>query len=207
MEGQVKLIIASSLEEADLPVDLKKPGTDVRHVDKEQIGIADARSLIEQSSRTSLSSGVYSFIVTTKSITGEAQNALLKLLEEPPINTSIYLIIPHESLLMPTLRSRFVMVEKSGKGESDGAVEAEVFLSSTLAERLHLIAEKAKQKDTIWLERMVMNLGKLVSISPRVSDAPVYRALALTESYIGIRGASRKMLLEELALSMPVKAK
>jgi len=206
MEGQVHLVISSTLETANLPSDLMSPATDVRHVIKDQLGIADARDLVELSSRTSLSSETYSFVIVTKSITTEAQNALLKLLEEPPKNTSIYLVVPHESLLIPTLRSRFITAE-SVVAEIGQDVDAQIFLTTPIADRLALIASKAKQKDTLWLETMVLNLGKVVTSSPEVPLLNVYKALGLAESYVRIRGASRKMLLEELALSLPVKNK
>jgi DNA polymerase III delta prime subunit len=39
-------------------------------------------------------------------MTTPAQNALLKLLEEPPANTSFYLTCASASMLLPTIRSR-----------------------------------------------------------------------------------------------------
>jgi len=39
-------------------------------------------------------------------LTTEAQNALLKTLEEPPINTTLILATAHEQALLPTIRSR-----------------------------------------------------------------------------------------------------
>lgn len=39
-------------------------------------------------------------------MTTPAQNALLKLLEEPPVNTSFYLTCQSASMLLPTVRSR-----------------------------------------------------------------------------------------------------
>jgi DNA polymerase-3 subunit delta' len=46
------------------------------------------------------------FIPEAQTITGEAQNALLKLLEEPPQNTHFILTASSEQLLLPTIRSR-----------------------------------------------------------------------------------------------------
>lgn len=205
MQEQVHLIISDSLTGANLPGELMTQGADVRHVIKDQIGIADARLLIEQSSSTPLTSGAYTFIVFTQSITGEAQNALLKLLEEPPLNVAIYFIIPHESILISTLKSRFVTTTLSPEGTSDES-SVQDFLSAPVASRLAMIADKAKNKDTKWLESMVTNLGRVLTLPPQAEKSLVYQSLALVESYIRIRGASKKMLLEELALSIPVKA-
>jgi hypothetical protein len=46
------------------------------------------------------------FIPEAHTITGEAQNALLKLLEEPPQNTHFVLTANSEQSLLPTIRSR-----------------------------------------------------------------------------------------------------
>jgi len=50
------------------------------------------------------------FILEIDSITHEAQNALLKIFEEPNEYAHFFLIIPSEELLLPTLRSRLFMV-------------------------------------------------------------------------------------------------
>lgn len=44
-------------------------------------------------------------------LTNEAQNALLKLLEEPPAGTAIILTAHHEEALLPTIRSRSQTVQ------------------------------------------------------------------------------------------------
>src|SRR5665213_896356 len=45
-------------------------------------------------------------IISVSRIFHEAQNALLKLFEEPPAGTIMILVIPTEGLLLTTLRSR-----------------------------------------------------------------------------------------------------
>ncbi len=67
--------------------------------------------LIEPASRTSVSSSTSIankvFIVDEAHLLGmEAQNALLKTLEEPPTGTILILITPSEDRLLPTIRSR-----------------------------------------------------------------------------------------------------
>ena len=50
------------------------------------------------------------FILEIDSITHEAQNALLKIFEEPNEYAHFFLVIPSEELLLPTLRSRLFMI-------------------------------------------------------------------------------------------------
>jgi DNA polymerase-3 subunit delta' len=50
-----------------------------------------------------------------KSFTPEAQNALLKVLEEPPRNIEFIMLAPSKSVVLPTIRSRLPMRKESAK--------------------------------------------------------------------------------------------
>jgi len=56
-------------------------------------------------------------ILSAKMFTTEAQNALLKLLEEPPRNIEIIIITESKSVLLPTVRSRLQIVQQKRKQE------------------------------------------------------------------------------------------
>lgn len=60
-------------------------------------------------------------IPDAQNMTSEAQNALLKLLEEPPANTMFVLTASNEQQLLPTVRSRTqkLSVRKSTKSDSE----------------------------------------------------------------------------------------
>ncbi len=193
MESHNHLILATSLETAPIPDELKTEGPDVRHILIEKLGIGDARLLTEQSSRRALNGKTHNFVIVTNNITLEAQNALLKLFEEPPANTVFFLIIPHESLLLPTLRSRFVDQIRATEKTS---TEADEFLTMSLGERMEYITKQAK-KDPSSLERLATDLGRKKNLTPEAK-----RSLLLVNKYVYNRGASRKALLEELALSL-----
>lgn len=51
-------------------------------------------------------------------LTPDAQNAMLKLLEEPPDNTIIILTATNKELLLSTIRSRCTIIEPSEKSEN-----------------------------------------------------------------------------------------
>ncbi len=53
------------------------------------------------------------WIEEAQTLTPEASNALLKLLEEPPPATTIYLTCPNSTALLPTIRSRCQIVSLS----------------------------------------------------------------------------------------------
>lgn len=196
----INLLVADSLRESALPEPLKTASADVRHFNYERFGIDEVRGLRERSGTKALSAGQHAFVIFARTITLEAQNALLKLTEDPPEGLSLYLIVPRESLLIPTLRSRFVRVEETGK--EIGQETAKEFMALSYADRLALIAEKVKAKDQIWQDELLAGLGQ--SRFAHAKNIEAKKSLLLTITYIRNRGASKKQLLEELALSLPV---
>jgi len=67
-----------------------------------------------------------------------AQNALLKLFEEPSDGTTLILIVPAMGMLLPTLRSRLIELPRE-QGTIDEA--AQVFLAASSLEREKIIAK------------------------------------------------------------------
>lgn len=194
MTGTAELLIADSLSSAALPDNLKV-GVDVVHIVRERFGIDDARALKEVAAHRPLLSEAFSIVIAAQDITLEAQNALLKVLEETRSDKIFYLIVPRESLVIPTLRSRFVKAERS-TGEVH---RAEEFIRLSYTERLDWIANQAKNAP-LELSSLVTKLGQLDS---HRLTAEAKRSLLLISQYVYNRGASRKMLLEELALALP----
>ena len=190
------LIISPVPDVSGLPKSVQKTGVDVHHLFTDSLGIKEVRQLIEDSLRKPLELESQHFVIGAKTLTVEAQNALLKLLEEPPTTAIFYLMIPHESLLIPTLRSRFVSIfAVTGENEDD---LAKSFLDLSYAKRINFVQEKVKAKEYDQLEKLVSELGAHTSSFSR--DAK--QSLLLAEGYLRNRGASKKMLLEELALSL-----
>lgn len=66
----------------------------------------------------------------------EAQNAMLKLLEEPPKKTQFWLITPHPQSLLPTITSRVAEISTSAKSK-----EATPKLSTEVAQLLKNIKQ------------------------------------------------------------------
>jgi len=97
---------------------LSRAGThpDVRWVrpleDKKSIGVDQVREVCEQLAMTSMRRGHrIAIIVPADSMTTNAQNALLKTLEEPGPRTLLVLVTARPSSLLPTLRSRCQRIE------------------------------------------------------------------------------------------------
>lgn len=75
------------------------------------LSVEDARLLITIASQAPVAGGRRALIVSASRLYHEAQNALLKVFEEPSESTTLFLIVPSEAVLLPTLRSRVISLE------------------------------------------------------------------------------------------------
>ncbi len=175
---------------------------DVHVLTYDEFGIADARELGRRSSQTPLAAAEQVFLVSCGGLTHEAQNALLKLFEEPAPKTQFYLIVPKRGLLLPTLQSRLMIVEEREMSELENRNESyDAFKKATYGERLELIAELCKAHDTVEIETLLE--GAEHELVNQAKDGDLLKTVLIIRDYISRRGASKKMLLESLALSLP----
>lgn len=167
-----------------------------------QFSIADVRTLITNAHRRP--DGVTetrTIMVATEFITEEAQQALLKIIEEPPLSTVFVFIIPEGYYFLPTLESRFERAGSIGEESTHEAFSA--FQGASYAERLALIEQSTKQKNHAWqsaIKKGLIHYLKETAVTlPKqtLSDLEYVTRLLLT------RGASNKFLLEHLALVLP----
>lgn len=115
-------------------------------------------------------------------LTIEAQNALLKILEEPPNNTIILLLVEAYSQVLPTILSRCKNItiddkrEEFGELERDQIVEVLSSLSSYgVGKRLSLAQDfgKSREETVAWLEKTIVIMRKILlnkinsSVDPR----------------------------------------
>ncbi len=190
---------ALSVESSSIPDTYKKPSLDVLHVVRERFSIDDARELSELSLQRPFESEKRTFVIVTGEIAVEAQHALLKLLEEPPHSALFYILLPQTSVLLPTLQSRLMeLISEKLTPENESFSQ---FEHASYAERLALVAQKATQKDTVWMEAIVTGCEKA---SHELKNATLMRTVLLIRRYLRTKGASDKMLLEALALSLPL---
>lgn len=202
-EHHAILIFADSLALSGIPDAYLEQGADVLHLIKDRFGIDDARELSEQASQTPFASSVRVFVIATNDVAVEAQNALLKLLEEPPQHARFYLILPPGSFLLPTLRSRLYEQEHT-RTQEDVSSTYTAFKNASYGERLARIAEWTKNKDTAAVESILRGCEQEVQVEGAEKNEKLLQSVLFVRNYSGSRGASLKMLLEELALSLRV---
>lgn len=100
--------------------------------------VDDARKVIRLADQRAVTGDAKLIVIAAERLFHEAQNALLKLFEEPPPGTTLALVIPSAGVLLPTLRSRLLPLEGEWKDVSD---EARAFLHASAAEREKMIAK------------------------------------------------------------------
>jgi DNA polymerase III delta prime subunit len=117
---------------------------DFYHEKFEVIGIDDSRKLKELHSSKSFKEGTNRiFIIESSSITHEAQNALLKIFEEPNTDTHFFLIMPSVEVLLPTLRSRLSIIKT--EQENPLLESAENFLKLSAKQKIEFVDEIAER--------------------------------------------------------------
>lgn len=184
----------------------------------ETMGIDEAHALKESAERKSVLDGKKIFVVSARGMTREAQNALLKVFEEPSAGTYFFLIVPSFALLLPTLRSRLEVLDLHPDGESSDTKTATDFLARTVPVRLSLVQkmlkeleqEKKKQEDSseplLEKGRILAFLDSLESTLAKrglVAIASALREVLEVKKYSRDRAPSLKLLLEHLALVLP----
>ena len=167
----------------------------------ERFGVEDARELV---ALASLKHAEQLFFVALSSITTEAQQALLKLFEEPQAGTTFVLLLPH-GVLLPTLRSR-MLEYPSRRISSQKTTGTAAFLKSNSKARSDIITamlkdeEGTKERVREFVDALELELHK------KMKDEKVRAGLAdiaMVRDYLRDRSPSIKMLLEHLAVCLP----
>lgn len=151
------------------------------------------------------------FILFFQNITVEAQNALLKLLEEPAGYAHFFIVVPQAGLLLPTVRSRLYFLEYDRDVESNEVELTDLvtkFIKQNKAKRLEMVKKICDDisKDKISKHYAILFVQRLEEIlhneNKLVANAKKLENISIVNRYINDRAPSLKMLLEYLALSI-----
>jgi len=175
----------------------------ISHWKYTSIGIPEVRLIIREVMLTPVGiSNHHVLILETTTLTSEAEQAMLKVFEEPRSGVSLVLVLPPGYQLINTLRSRFhewLVVSDSEIGD-----DFMTFKNSSYEERLNLISDKLNKKDNHWVSVMKNGLGTWLS---NAEDKDQIEVLTFVLTNLNQRGASNKLLLEELALTLRLEKK
>lgn len=188
--------------------------------------VADARRVSELAAGAPFAGEYKVVIIAASRAYHEAQNALLKIFEEPPKGTYLFLIMPSLGGLLPTLRSRVQVLRTMsdiscptrnvGHDMSDIPKVAEEFMKASREERSAMIKKLTSGKDE---EERRENRNEAIAIVNGIEAAAYasksYRSqtsveyatllsdIAILRSHLYDRSAPVKMILEHLSLVIP----
>ncbi len=228
LEGEKEGLIRDLLNFLKKELDFSVEGNpDFWLGDFDNFGIENSGEIKDFQSRKAIRGDKKILIIKTNFITREAQNALLKIFEEPTEQTHLFLIMPSAEALLPTLKSRLTLEvlppNKLGSIASQfSKISAEKFLEAGIAKHFELIkvflpkkkGDKADKAGAIlFLNDLEQSLykkfqaGKMAEkgatappspqINPRTSFA--FEEIIKCRSYLNDRSPSVKMILEHLS--------
>jgi hypothetical protein len=181
---------------------VRERNPNVFRVDAEIFSIEEARTLKRWAFETPLGARYKIALVYADTLAIEAQQALLKILEEPPASTVFIFILPRASTLLATVRSRVFVHNEKGGIQNTSLKEAETFISAPLKDRLLFAAKVSEKLPELFsfLDVLEKELGARMHKEPK-KFSEALETLYLTRRFVGDKGASRKMLTELLAMS------
>lgn len=175
---------------------------DYRVFEENNMSVDTARALGVLQAQKNIGGQKQIFVLRVGYIGEEAQNALLKMFEEPTPDTHFFVFLPQDTLL-PTLRSRVRILR-----EESAEKQAPSFLKLSLPGRLAFIKkitddigdEKQTKQSAIDLINQIE--GELYADGGVSEHAPELLVCEKTRTALFARGAMTKMLLEHVALSI-----
>lgn len=196
--GGIEAGITSAREFAERELGLPDGSPDISVFSYQHFSVEDARSLGAFAAQAPTQGDQKVIVLTAGRLFHEAQNALLKLFEEPPHGTTLILVVPAEGMLLPTLRSRVLSLP--GNQVSIGLEEANEFLSADAPGRAKQVA------------KLVLNAK---SDKDEEKQAARLRAIRLVEGLIRYTHEARKntkdsqaheldLLLRDLSRFLPI---
>jgi len=224
IEGRKEEIIPDVLEFLE-SIGVETQGNqDFNQIILDSFKIEDARNLKAQSMERSISGDKKIFIIAVNNFLIDAQNTLLKMFEEPIVNTHFFIIVPDISIILPTILSRIYLIKSKNSNRKDDLKEAEEFLTMSLNDRILFVKELiAKSNDDE--ENDLENLSedsihskaikflnalesilhqKLVSKAVFDNKTDYFYQILNAREYLSQPGSSTKSLMESVVLAIPV---
>jgi DNA polymerase III delta prime subunit len=175
----------------------------------DSMDIEDARALKDLHQNKPTAGERKIFVISANFITEKAQNAMLKLFEEPVGNTHFFLVLPQAFNILPTLKSRLMILNHYGKNSS--LIDIKEFLKMSAADRIEEIKnlmksitdeEESKIEVTKFINGLELELKKNIKLSSETGK--IFEEIEKVRQYASEQSPSLKMLLEHLALILPI---
>lgn len=169
-----------------------------------KLGIEQARQIKSHlSTKPHSLKGKIVILENASSLTTEAQNALLKILEEPPKKTLIILSVNSESDLIDTVTSRCEITRLQGSENLQQVTgEIEKLLNSKIGQRFEYI-EKLKDKEQ-FLKNLTLYFHQNLRSHPKGVNVTFLNELLHAEMWAK-QNVNIRAILEYLMLVMPAR--
>src|SRR3989344_7786831 len=188
-------------------------------------GINDSHNLTSWAATKSFFGQGKVLVMEVFSFNMESSNALLKTLEEPGEKIYFFIIVPSVENVIPTLRSRLTVIDISKGKEGLEKETLEIgrkFLAALPNKRLEMVkklfAKNGEEEGNELISESSANKQKAIQFLNALefllhldiecpSEQVKWRALeelSRSRQFISDRGASAKMIMEHLALALPI---
>jgi len=216
IEGDPNSTASELLKFLEVRGEIESQSPDVLCQTYESFTMDNSGQIKEWHSQLGVSKGKKVCIIATKFINREAEQTLLKIIEEPGINTHFFIIIPDSSVLLETILSRTHLVKiESPENEKSVEIQKTVksFIAASPKERIEMITDIIKEnKDEensgqlrYYATQFVNEIESTMypKFKKNINDKNVQfilEELKKSRGYLSTPGASVKMILENLAL-------
>ncbi len=203
-------LLLEFLEQRD---DVGKNNSDILCQNFDSFTIADTPLIKDWNSKRGISEKKKICIIGAKFINREAEQSLLKVIEEPKINSHLFLVIPNASVLLDTIKSRTHLVRILNNEASSFKKISNNFLKVPVNGRLEIIADLMdKNKNSENSGNLRFQATEIVNELERLSYEKfktnkldkdtqfILEELKKARMYLSTPGASVKMILEHIAL-------
>lgn len=227
--GDITESLNGVLEFLDKNFNFKNTHPDLFIFNLEDFGVENTQDLISANIKRPALGGKKFIISSFNKISHQAQNSLLKTLEEPEQNTHIFLITENASVFLPTVLSR-VQTIKGGSNNIEGGAskritsnkdnvipEVKIFISSEIPKRLEMIKKILEEKEDEKIGdseifNFINSLEKEINTIVRNSSNSTnsikqLKPFLIVDEYMRDNSSSKKLLLEYLALRLPIYKK
>lgn len=198
------LVHVPSLTQLPPLVEELRASCEIELIESDRLSIAQVRDVIVSAHQRPFAMSTKVIVIAAQAIAPEAQQALLKVFEEPPATTQFLLIMERSSGLLPTVHSRLSVLSVATTPVAE-APEFASFVRQSIPERLTFIAETFKNKDETTSAALYAGLSAWLARPHTPATLPQLSDIVTLYQFLGGPGASKKMLWEGLAFLLPVE--
>lgn len=170
---------------------------DVFVLEQEIFTVDDARSLSERAIEKAFVDKKF-FIIKAEKFTNEAQNALLKTLEDPVADTHFVILARDKNIFLPTLLSRLSVTILGGELDESNVRK---FLKKGLKQRVDYAKKFADEATAGSLAQFLDSM--LVELREEGVDMKIIKKVLNLRRFASDTGAMPRLMLEHLALVLP----